>query len=146
MRHWKSIALGLTAAILCSGAASAGELGKAVIERLGKVVPTPVPSPAPEEKIRLISSFTVQNKPTGESIVSFEAADFGEKKNGSYRIIAIEQYSLIEPKPKARALRDEIVRKLRALERDLLTYVELTGPPRPPQRIYETTGAGGVAR
>ncbi len=129
-----------SAAVLPS---AAGELGSAVIERLGKVVPTPAPSPHPEEKIRLISSLTVQNKPSGDSSFTFEAADYGERKGGRFRVIAIEQYSLIEPKPKARALRDEIVRKLRALEKDLLMYVELVGPPREPQKVHEMGAAGG---
>lgn len=130
--------------LLTAPAAWAGELGKAVIERLGQVQPTPAPSPEPEERIRLISSFTVQNKPDGESIVSFEAADYGEGENQKFRIIAIEQYSLIEPKPQARELRDEIVRKLRDLERDLLAFVEVTGPPREPQKIHEIGGAGAA--
>ncbi len=139
----KRIAVGMVAGTLAAGTAWAGELGSAVIERLGKVKPTPLPSPVPEDKIRLISSLTLQNKPSGETLVSFEAADFGEKKNGTFRIIAIEQYSLIEPQADALQLRDEIVRKLRALEKDLLAYVEIVGPPRPPQKIYETAGAGG---
>jgi len=124
--------------------ATASELGKAVIERLGRVEPTPVPSPVPEEKIRLIASFTMQNKPNGDSVITFEAADFGEKKNGQYRVIAIEQYALIEPKPEALELRDRIVEKIRALEQDLLDYVEVVGPPRPPQRIHEMGGAGSA--
>lgn len=136
-----SLAL-LAACLLVAGGSSAGELGSAVIERLGQVEPTPEPSPEPEERIRLISSLTIQNKPTGESIITFEAADFGEKKNDQYRIIAIEQYSLIEPKSSAVLLRDEIVAKIRDLERDLLDYVEIVGPPRAPQKIFET-GRGG---
>jgi hypothetical protein len=134
--------LALPAVVLAAGAAGAGELGSAVIERLGQVVATPEPSPEPEERIRLISSLTIQNKPTGESIITFEAADFGEKKNDQYRIIAIEQYSLIEPKRDARQMRDDIVAKIRDLERDLLEYVEIVGPPREPQKIFETGGAG----
>lgn len=136
-----SIALSVLS-ILAVPAVPAGELGKAVIERLGQVQPTPAPSPEVEERIRLISSLTMQNKPDGASVVTFEAADFGEGENEKYRIIAIEQYSLIEPKPQARELRDEIVRKLRDLERDLLAFVELTGPPREPQKIFEIGGAG----
>ncbi len=131
-------------ALLAGQAVAGGELGKAVIERLGKVDPTPAPSPSPEERIRLISSFTMQNKPNGDSIITFEAADYGEGKSDQYRVIAIEQYSLIEPKPQARELRDEIVRKLRALEADLLAYVEVTGPPREPQRVFEMGGAGSA--
>lgn len=130
------------AAVGYAPAGWAGELGKAVIERLGQIVPSPAPSPEPEERIRLITSLTVQNKPDGASIVTFEAADYGEGENEKFRVIAIEQYSLVEPKPQARALRDEIVRKLRDLERDLLQYVEITGPPREPQKVHELGGAG----
>jgi hypothetical protein len=129
--------------ILTAFASWAGELGSAVIERLGEVVPTPAPSPIPEEKIRLIASITVQNKPTGETSFTFEAADFGERENGQFRIIAIEQYSLVEPKPEALQLRDQIVEQLRALEKDLLSYVEIAGPPREPQKLYELGGAAG---
>jgi hypothetical protein len=130
--------------ILTACASWAGELGSAVIERLGDVVPTPAPSPYPEEKIRLISSITVQNKPSGETTFTFEAADFGERENGQFRIIAIEQYSLIEPKPEAVELRDRIVEQLRAIEKDLLSYVEIAGPPREPQKLYELGGAAGA--
>jgi len=129
------------AALLMVQPLAAGEIGSGIIERLGKVVPTPVPSPEPEQKIRLIASMTLQNKPTGASTITFEAADYGEKKNGRFRVIAIEQYSLIEPKPEARELRDRIVAKVRDLEQDLLDYVELVGPPRAPQRIFESGGA-----
>ncbi len=144
MRHLMQCALALlTVSMLVAGPVRGGELGKAVIERLGKVVPTPEPSPFPEEKIRLISSMTVQNKPNGDSTFTFEAADYGERENGQFRILAIEQYSLIEPKPEARQLRDEMVRKLRELEKDMLSYVEIMGPPRIPQKVFETGGAGG---
>ncbi len=142
MRRLKRLVQVLAIALVCIPAAGgAGELGEAVIKRLGRVVPTPVPTPRSEEKIRLISSLTVQNKPNGNSTLTFEAADFGESAGGQYRVIAIEQYSLIEPKAEGRQLRDEIVRKLRDIERDLLRYVEIVGPPKPPQKIFEA-GAG----
>lgn len=145
MRHSMQVAFAASALSLLTASASwGGELGSAVIERLGEVVPTPAPSPYPEEKIRLISSITVQNKPSGETSFTFEAADFGERDNGQFRIIAIEQYSLIEPKPEALELRDRIVEQLRALEKDLLSYVEIAGPPREPQKLYELGGAAGA--
>ncbi len=140
-----AVALSALPILYVVGASSAGELGSAVMERLGPVVATPEPSPEPEERVRLISSLTIQNKPTGESIITFEAADFGEKKNDQYRVIAIEQYSLIEPKAEVRQLRDDIVTKIRDLERDLLEYVEIVGPPRAPQKIFET-GMGGASQ
>ncbi len=144
MRHLMQCALAvLTVSTLAAGPVWGGELGKAVIERLGKVLPTPAPSPYPEEKIRLISSLTVQNKPSGDTSFTFEAADYGERENGQFRVLAIEQYSLIEPKAEARELRDKIVRQLRELEKDLLSFVEITGPPRVPQKVFEGGGAGG---
>ena len=116
-----------------------------VIQNLGPVVPTPAPSPKSEQHIRLISSFTLGNKPDGESVISFEAADYGVSGSGEdtkYRTIASEQYSLVEPKPNARAMRDEILRKIRDLESDLLRFVEVTGPP----RVREPLTAPGAAR
>ena len=116
-----------------------------VVENLGPVVPTPVPSPKYEEHIRMISSFTLGNKPDGESVITFEATDFGQSRAGDedkYRIIASEQYSLAEPKPDARALRDQIMVKIRSLESDLLRFVDITGPPRVREPIT-APGAGG---
>ena len=83
-----------------------------VIQELGPVVPTPQPSPKVEHHIRLISSMTLGNQPDGDSVISFEATDFGVSGTGDdtkYRTIATEQYTLIEPKPEARELRDEIM-------------------------------------
>lgn len=115
-----------------------------VIENLGPVVPTPMPSPKREDHIRLISSFTLGNRPDGDSVITFEAADYGvtgigdEKK---IRTIASEQYSLIDPKPAARDLRDQIMRKIRDLEKDMLDYVEIVGPPRVREPITQQSGA-----
>lgn len=128
----KTIILAVVAGFL-AGIAVAKQPGP-VIENLGPVVPTPMPSPKREEHIRLISSFTLGNKPDGESTISFEATDFGRSDKGDdtkYRTIATEQYSLVEPKPAAKELRDQIMVKIRDLESDLLKYVEVTGPPHP---------------
>ena len=55
-----------------------------------------------------------------------------------YRIVATEFYSLVEPKKQEAAARaDEIMRKIRDLEEDLLQYVEIVGPPRERQPITE---------
>jgi hypothetical protein len=127
----KTMFLGLTVGFL-AGVALAKQPGP-VIQNLGPVVPSPAPSPKREEHIRLISSFTLGNKPDGESVISFEAGDYGISGSGEdtkYRTIASEQYSLVEPKPAARELRDEIMVKIRDLEASLLRYVEVTGPPR----------------
>jgi len=138
-----------TAALLAaflSGPAAA-QLSGPVIQQLGPVVPTPQPSPKLEQHIRLISSFTLGNKPTGESVIAFEATDFGvagdKKDDTRFRTIASEQYTLVEPKPQVKALRDDIMRKLRELESDLLRYVELTGGPRSRDPI-QAVGAGSA--
>jgi len=47
----------------------------------------------------------------------------------------------VAKQPEARELRDEILRKLRALESDMLRYVEITGPPRIRDTI-QNQGAG----
>ena len=115
-----------------------------VIQNLGAVVPTPMPSPKREEHIRLISSFTLGNRPDGDSVIAFEAADYGVSGSGDekkYRTIASEQYSLVEPKPNARQLRDQIMSKIRDLESDMLRYVELTGPPRVREPITQQSGS-----
>jgi hypothetical protein len=105
-----------------------------VIQELGPLVPTPAPSPEKADRIRLITSFTLQNKPDGESIISFGATDFArvreEKKQDTYRTIAAELYSLGAPKKEVREARERIMNKIRDLERDLLEYVEIVGPPR----------------
>ncbi len=117
-----------------------------VIEQLGPVSPTPAPSPKAEDHIRLITSFTLGNKPNGESVISFEATDFGVSGNikdeSKYRTIATEQYSLVEPKPQARELRDRIMLKIRDLERDMLKFVQIVGPPRTRAPIMSITGGG----
>ena len=65
----------LTAAFL-AGVAVAKQPGP-VIQELGPVVPTPQPSPKAEHHIRLITSLTLGNKPDGDSVIAFEATDFG---------------------------------------------------------------------
>lgn len=140
-----SIALTIAAAFLAGVAIAAKQPGP-VIRRLGPVVPTPVPSPGFEEHIRLITSFTLGNKPDGDSVIAFEATDFGVSGKGDekkYRTIATEQYTLVEPKPEARALRDQLMREIRALEENLLRFVEIQGPPRVRETIQQQ-GAGGI--
>jgi hypothetical protein len=43
----------------------------------------------------------------------------------------------VEPKPKAEAKAEEILRKIRELEDDLLEFVELAGPPKIRQPLTE---------
>lgn len=137
-------AVALAAAFLV-GVAVAKQPGP-VIQELGPVVPTPQPSPKAERHIRLISSLTMGNKPDGESVIAFEATDFGVSGTGDdtkYRTIATEQYTLVEPKPEARELRDDILRKLRELETEMLKFVEVTGPPRVRDTV-QNLGAGAI--
>ena len=128
----KTIFAALLAGFL-AGIALAKQPGP-VIQNLGPVSPTPMPSPRHEEHIRLISSFTLNNKPTGETIISFEATDFGVSGKGEdtrYRTIATEQYSLVDTKkPELRDLRDQITKQVRDLESELLKFVDVAGPPR----------------
>jgi len=139
-------AMAVVAAFI-AGVAIAKQPGP-VIEELGPVRPTPAPSPKAERHIRLITSFTLGNKPTGESVISFEATDFGVSGDvtdeSMYRTIATEQYALVEPKPKARALRDQIMLKIRDLERDMLEFVQIAGPPRARDPLMSISG--GSAR
>lgn len=133
------------AAAFLTGVAIAKQPGP-VIQELGPVVPTPQPSPKAERHVRLITSLTLGNQPDGDSVIAFEAGDFGVSGSGDeiiYRTIASEQYTLIDPKPAARELRDEILGKIRDLERDLLRFVEITGPPRVRDPI-QSLGAGAV--
>ena len=133
-------ALFVIVAVLFAGIALAKKPGP-VVRELGPMQPTPAPSPKIESRIRLISSLTIQNKPDGDSVITFEATDFArsEKKVANqYRIVATEFYSLVEPKKKEAAARaDEIMRKIRDLEEDLLQYVEIVGPPRERKPITE---------
>jgi hypothetical protein len=138
------IAAAISAAFL-AGVAIAKQPGP-VIQELGPVMPTPQPSPKAERHVRLITSLTLGNQPDGDSVIAFEAGDFGISGSGDetkYRTIASEQYTLIDPKPEARQLRDEILRKLRELERDMLRFVEIAGPPRVRDPI-QSMGAGSA--
>ena len=124
---------GVFAVAVLSSVAAAEEKDKLippVVQNLGPVVPTPAPSPENANRIRMITSFTVQNKPDGDSIISFEATDFAKSDKKNVRILANEMYSLVQPKPELRELRERIMTKLRDLEGDLLQYVEKAGPPR----------------
>jgi hypothetical protein len=133
----------LVAAILLVGPTVAKE-PPPVIQDLGPFVPRPAPSPERAERIRLITSFTMQNKPTGESIISFEATDFARSKaqtpEEQYRTIAVQLYSLSAPKKDAREVRERIMREIRDLERDLLEYVEIVGPPKEREPLSTAPG------
>ena len=114
---------------------------KPVILHLGPIVPTPAPSPEKADRIRMITSFTMQNKPVGDSVISFEATDFADGDKPEKRIIAIQLYSLAElKKPAARAVRDRILLRIRELERDLLELAEIVGPPRERDALSDQGG------
>ncbi len=104
-----------------------------VILDLGPFQPTPAPTPAPAQKKRLITTFTVQNSPSGETVVTFEATEVAEEREGKTRTLASKQYSLAEAEEKAelRPLARKILEQLRSLEGELLEFVEKSGPPKP---------------
>jgi len=135
--RWKLASTVSAAVVVCAIIAIAAEDRKIppVMHDLGEVVPTPMPSPETSKRIRLITSFAVQNKPDGDSIISFEATDYARSKKDTFRILANETYSMVQTKPQHRELRDRIMSKLRDLESDLLEYVEVVGPPRDREAI-----------
>lgn len=102
-----------------------------VVRNLGVYLPTPAPSPEVSQRVRMVTSFNVQNKPDSESIISFEVTDFARSEKNAHRIIAAEVYSLADPKKTGGdALRERIQTKIRSLEEDVLDYVEQVGPPK----------------
>jgi hypothetical protein len=110
------------------------------VQELGPVVPTPVPSPERADRIRLITSFTLQNRPDGDSIIAFEATDFQRSGKDQYKTVAAEIYSLVVPKPEAGEIRLRILEKIRDLEWDLLEYVEKVGPPQERESVISPAG------
>jgi len=101
-----------------------------VLQDLGNVRPTPVPTEKSYDKKRLITSLTVQNSPEGETIITFEASDVGRLPDGKFKQIASQRYSLTEVKPKNQQLRSEVIVELRRLEEAILRYVDAVGGPR----------------
>lgn len=122
-----SIGAALAAATPVLGQASAPP----VVMELGPVVPPPAPTPRAAERKRIISVITVQNSRDGESLISFEASDFADEGGGKTRPLASRTYSLVdEDEPKGKELRAKIVRDIRTLERDMLDYAKVIGPPK----------------
>lgn len=118
-----------------------------VIIDLGEIAPTPAPSPERADRIRLVTSVTVQNKPEGNSIISFEVTDFAKSEKREYRIVANEVYSLGElKKVEAGPAYDRILAKIRDLEQDLLDYVLVVGPPREREPVTQQGGPQGPPR
>ena len=141
MRAFAILACGLTLLV----AAAFAVQPPPVIRNLGPYSPTPQPSPQMSDRIRLVTSITLRNKPDGESIVAFEVQDLAkargkDKASTTYRALATQLYSLSEPKKDLVELRDEILLKIRALEEDLLEFAERAGPPRERQRPAQSQG------
>lgn len=107
-----------------------------VILDLGPLKPTPAPTPKKADKIRLISTVTVKNSADGDTIVSFEASDFADEGNNKFRILASKNYAVAEAeeRPALKPSADRIMHIVRDLEREMLHFVETSGPPveRPP--------------
>lgn len=107
-----------------------------VILDLGPLKPTPAPTPKKADKKRLITTVTVKNSPDGDTIVSFEASDFAYEGEDKFRVLAVKNYATSESeensslKPSA----DRIMHLVRDLEREMLHFVDVSGPPveRPP--------------
>lgn len=105
-----------------------------VVLDLGAVKPTPAPTPKHAEKKRLISTITVQNSAKGETVVSFEAMDVADEGGDKYPLIAAKSYSLADADTTAtaetRQIAQRIVTQIRDLEREMLHFAEVVGPPK----------------
>ncbi len=137
--------------MLVGGMALAQKKYPPAMHTFGALVVTPAPSPERQDKIRLITSITIQNRPDGDSTIAFEATDFAKAEKREHRILATEVYSLVEPKPELQPLADKIMRDIRALEAEMLDYVKEAGPPRERRTILEQgapqrPGTGAPAR
>jgi hypothetical protein len=104
-----------------------------VVLDLGPLQPTPVPTPLHADKKRLITTITIQNSEKGESVMWFEATDFADEGKDKTRTLASKRYSVTEAeeKPELKPLADKIMQQVRALEHDMLEFVEKSGPPKP---------------
>ncbi|MCK6553814.1 hypothetical protein L6Q96_04405 [Candidatus Binatia bacterium] len=123
--------LALGAALFGAASAHAQAVSPPVIMELGPVVPPPAPTPHPAERKRIVSVITVQNSREGESVISFEASDFADEGDGKTRPLASRTYSLVDDEePKGKELRAKILRDIRKLERDMLDYAKIIGPPK----------------
>jgi hypothetical protein len=101
-----------------------------VILELGPVVPTPVPTAKHATRKRLITVITIRNNPNGESVISFEATDFADEGEEHVRTLASKSYSLAEENPELNELRERITNQIREVEREMLKWVEIAGPPK----------------
>jgi len=129
---WVALGLATVLALSVSGVALA-QREKAVVLDLGPVEPTPPPTPRHADRKRLVSTITVQNSIERDSIISFEVADMADEGEERIRLFAMKTYTLSDDElaevPAARALADDIVRRIRDLEREMLRYSDMVGPP-----------------
>ena len=105
-----------------------------VILDLGRLQPTPAPTPQVSNKKRLITVITVRNNAEGESVITFEATDVATDGKRKIRVLAAKAYAIPDDedlkKPGVKELNDKMLRQVRALERDMLDYAEKAGPPK----------------
>lgn len=100
---------------------------------LGPMAPTPAPTPRHADKKRLVTTITVQNNEEGDSVVSFEVTDFADNGEDKKQMIASKRYGIAEAEEteKLKPLAEKIMRQVRDLERDMLEFAQVSGPPKP---------------
>lgn len=132
----RTTALTLGFLLVAATASAASVDPPPVVLNLGPLKPTPAPTPKRADKKRLITTVTVKNSPDGDTIVSFEATDFSDEGENKFKMLASKNYAIAEAEEKVglRPNADRILRMVRDLEREMLTFVETSGPPieRPP--------------
>jgi hypothetical protein len=133
----RTIAIVTGMALLGAAPAFAGNADPPpVILDLGPLKPTPAPTPKKADRKRLITTVTVKNSPDGDTIVSFEASDFADEGEDRFKTLATKNYAIAEAEENSqlRPGSDRILRLVRELEREMLNFVEISGPPveRPP--------------
>ena len=139
MRRLAGVVIGST--LLAAVAVAVAKQPPPVIRNLGPYAPTPAPSPGAADKIRLVASFTLRNTPDGPSVTSFEVTDMSRStdkdKTTTHRIVATEVYSLAQGKKDLEPLREDIMRKIRDLEVDLLEFAQRVGPPKERSKLTD---------
>jgi hypothetical protein len=125
------------ALLIGPGIAWAGDVDPPpVILDLGPLKPTPAPTPKKADKIRLITTVTIKNSPDGDTIVTFEASDYADEGEDKFRLLASKSYAASEGEERSvlKPGTDRILHLVRDLEREMLEFVEVSGPPveRPP--------------
>lgn len=121
--------IGLTLGVVMVSAAKMGGPPPVVLD-LGPLKATPAPTPQRAEKKRLITTITVQNTIEGETLLSFEASDVADEGYGKTHPLATKRYSLAEEKPELKEAREKILHQVRELEREMLKFVDIAGPPK----------------